>query len=879
MPRFISNSGSFSDLIVTGSRLYVVSSSVFFNNLTPSPTAPNVLLLDNNGQIFYTASSALSAMPQTFNTSSLLTTASVSSNIITFTKGNGDTFPITISTGSAVTVNTGSLLTTASVSSNIITFTKGDTSQFSLTVNTGSAVNVSTASLLTTASVSSNIITFTKGNGDTFPITVNTGSGGSSAPTSFIATGSVTASVNIGTGDIFTVTSASLTEFAVRGTGVRIGNVITDIHTVTGSLNISGSLNATSSWAINALTSSKVIGGTANYIARWTDTTTLSIGSIQDDNATVTIGVRTIIGNANTATGANSLAQGNSVSATGQNSHAQGVFNIASGDNSHAEGYQTTASGDYSHAEGFQTFATGSNSHAEGDSTIAIGQGSHAEGKGTIASGSYQLAIGQYNRRGNTTSLFVIGNGTGDLDNNRSDVVRVETSGVQITGSLTVSSGSTEFQVLGTGVKMGNAIGDAHTVTGSLSTSGSLNVNNTLYVSGSNVGIGISTPTGSLHVNPPFISETSNNAYRVGNLIANNGYSAGGINQTYDVFSVGLNPTSSGNGTSFFRVNLNGGNSPIGVGYGSSGNNNALIQLNSTTKSSLYLTAQNSGLLIYGGINLTSTITTVANGQNLNIRSDADGATSSGGGINYYSSINGDAHSHRWYNNTIEQMRLTFNGNLQVGYTGSLHPTESFYRFAVTGSGTSGSLNINNTLLISGSSSRNTIIQNSGTDTLKVIGSGSIAPILTVQGSLGELFNITDSLTGSLFSVNDMSGLPILDVNSDQTVKMGSFPTPGMYTSTRVNANSGITVIYSLPTSSYDAVWYDYTIKSGSVGRVGQIMAMWSGSSVNFTEVSASSFGTTTGFVFGVNISGSNMILSGSATTSGWTIKTIIRSI
>ncbi len=60
MPRFISNSGSFSDLIVTGSRLYVVSSSVFFNNLVTSSTAiTNVLMVSSSGQVFVTASSAI----------------------------------------------------------------------------------------------------------------------------------------------------------------------------------------------------------------------------------------------------------------------------------------------------------------------------------------------------------------------------------------------------------------------------------------------------------------------------------------------------------------------------------------------------------------------------------------------------------------------------------------------------------------------------------------------------------------------------------------------------------------------------------------------------------------------------------------------------
>jgi hypothetical protein len=77
-----------------------------------------------------------------------------------------------------------------------------------------------------------------------------------------IATGSVTASVSPSQ---FSVISGSVTEFLVTGTGVTIGSISTDIHTVTGSLNISGSVTAvdytgslfgTASWAENAVSSS-----------------------------------------------------------------------------------------------------------------------------------------------------------------------------------------------------------------------------------------------------------------------------------------------------------------------------------------------------------------------------------------------------------------------------------------------------------------------------------------------------------------------------------------------------------------------------------------------------------------------------------------------
>ena len=47
---------------------------------------------------------------------------------------------------------------------------------------------------------------------------------------------------------------------------------------------------------------------------------------------------------------------------------------------------------------------------------------------------------------------------------------------------------------------------------------------------------------------------------------------------------------------------------------------------------------------------------------------------------------------------------------------------------------------------------------------------GSSGTILDVQGSVGQLFSVTDSLTGDLFAVSDVSGIPILNVNSSGAV-------------------------------------------------------------------------------------------------------------
>jgi len=45
----------------------------------------------------------------------------------------------------------------------------------------------------------------------------------------------------------------------------------------------------------------------------------------------------------------------------------------------------------------------------------------------------------------------------------------------------------------------------------------------------------------------------------------------------------------------------------------------------------------------------------------------------------------------------------------------------------------------------------------------------------TIDGTNGRLFSVTDNLVGSLFSVNDIAGLPIIEAFDDNTIVMGAF--------------------------------------------------------------------------------------------------------
>jgi hypothetical protein len=110
---------------------------------------------------------------------------------------------------------------------------------------------------------------------------------------------------------------------------------------------------------------------------------------------------------------------------------------------------------------------------------------------------------------------------------------------------------------------------------------------------------------------------------------------------------------------------------------------------------------------------------------------------------------------------------------------------------------------------------------------------------------------------------------------------VGSYQAPALNTTVKTILTAGTNTIYSIPTSAYTGSFIDYTvISSGATGaRAGTIMSIWSGTTAQYTDVSTNDIGTTAGITFSVAVVGSNAVLSSSATTAGWTLKTIIRSI
>ena len=261
------------------------------------------------------------------------------------------------------------------------------------------------------------------------------------------------------------------------------------------------------------------------------------------------------------------------------------------------------------------------------------------------------------------------------------------------------------------------------------------------------------------------------------------------------------------------------------------------------------------------------------------------------------------------YSDSADVGRLVYNNIFYITKNGSTFPvyitstnnvlinsiTDGGFQFDVNGNARVNAFTATtmsaNTLVLSGGSVSGNRLEVRGTTrlsattgtSLTVISSGNSTsvPVFSVQGSQGELFSVTDSLTGSLFSVSDISGLPILEVFSDSTTIIGDYQAPSLYTTKRITsitASTG-TTIYSFPTSAYTSSFVDYYV-SGSTGlRAGNMMAIWSGTTVNFTETSTNDIGVTTPLTFGYTISGSSAVLRASASTGSWIVESILRGL
>jgi hypothetical protein len=200
-------------------------------------------------------------------------------------------------------------------------------------------------------------------------------------------------------------------------------------------------------------------------------------------------------------------------------------------------------------------------------------------------------------------------------------------------------------------------------------------------------------------------------------------------------------------------------------------------------------------------------------------------------------------------------------------------------------------------LLVTGSTGRVSVNTTSSVSSLNV---GGTTNVLTVQGTTtegnmfdvygpsGQLFSVVDGLSGSLFSVNTISGVPVMEVFSDNSIRMGQYSNPPLVitgatasisgslnvNSGNINVTSGSVSIFRSGSNSTSDALFDV---EGAQGQLFSVIDSFSGSLMSVNDISGfpildvRSDDTITMGTFGSNalvVSGSSVIIGVTASAA-----------
>lgn len=129
--------------------------------------------------------------------------------------------------------------------------------------------------------------------------------------------------------------------------------------------------------------------------------------------------------------------------------------------------------------------------------------------------------------------------------------------------------------------------------------------------------------------------------------------------------------------------------------------------------------------------------------------------------------------------------------------------------------------------------------------------------------------------TGTRMVVADSTG-----TLSTQAIGSGSLQ--GVLDSDKVTSGSlsiGTTIVKAVSATTYSGVFFDYVVKNTTNVRVGSVVAISNGSTVEFYETLSNDIGTTTNLTFTVTLGSGNINLNAVAASTGWTVIVSTRAI
>jgi len=283
--------------------------------------------------------------------------------------------------------------------------------------------------------------------------------------------------------------------------------------------------------------------------------------------------------------------------------------------------------------------------------------------------------------------------------------------------------------------------GGSGTVTGSVNyiakfTSGSSVGNSVIYETGSNIGIGTTTPNSKLNVNSSGSLASGSVVFSVegtqGSLFSVDDSLSGSLMSVNDISGLPILEVFSDDRLVVGTFNANTlvvTGSRIGIGTSVP---IAKLQVSGSISGSSFTSSVSNGVGFLGTSSFSVTSSYALNALTASYALNASGG---GGGSG---TVTGSV-------NYIAKFTTT----TSVG-TSSIYETGSYLGIGTT--------NPNSKLNVNSSGS---------------LASGSV--VFSVEGTQGSLFSVDDSLSGSLMSVNDISGLPILEVFSDDRLVVGTY--------------------------------------------------------------------------------------------------------
>jgi hypothetical protein len=168
------------------------------------------------------------------------------------------------------------------------------------------------------------------------------------------------------------------------------------------------------------------------------------------------------------------------------------------------------------------------------------------------------------------------------------------------------------------------------------------------------------------------------------------------------------------------------------------------------------------------------------------------------------------------------------------------------------------------------------INNNTNSSTLFLLSSAGAATFSSSVTATSFTGSFSGSLTGLASNATSASYAATASYSQNLTVGSTLVLDATLTDYASVIASSvGSNNLFSQNTSSYTSAFFKYTCASASNARSGEVVAVWNGTTVQFTDFSTVDVGNTTAVTSSVSIVTGQVQFNMQTNTSGWAIKSI----